>query len=270
MRKCAVLGPVGTYASKAFKQLKEHYDIQYYPTILECYQAINQDCDALIPFENTLDGFVMEAVDLIIRKEFHIVEQVKLSVGFHFIGKQSIEKIQKVYVQKKAYGQCLNFILKHHLQPIITQSNMDSLEQFTKSEDPTIGAIVPKHIDITSYPLSILDIADRKENETRFVRVAMNQVKEDTDDLVMSLVIVPLEDRPGILYSILETFDQAHLNLRSILSRPRRDMIGKYIFYVEIDLKKEQLHLLEKLETTIVSKQCKFYPLGIYNSLKEV
>ncbi len=269
MRKCAVLGPVGTYASLAAKQLKDNYDIQYYPTILECYQAINEDCDALIPFENTLDGYVMEAVDLIIRKEYHIVEQVKLSVGFHFIGKQWIDRIQKVYVQKKAYGQCLNFILEHHLQPIITQSNMDSLEQFKQSDDPTIGAIVPKHIDTTSYPLAMLDIADRKENETRFVRVAMNQMEEETTDLVMSLVIVPLEDRPGILYSILEIFDQAHINLRSILSRPRRDMIGKYIFYVEIDLNKEQLHLLEKLEATTVSKQCKFYQLGIYNSLKE-
>lgn len=270
MKQLAVLGPKGTYASLAALKLENSYEICYYPTILSCFEAVNDDTDALIPFENTLDGFVMEALDAIIRKPYYMVEEVKLPVGFHFVSfLDSLNEIQSVYVQHKTYGQCLQFILKNQLRPIITQSNMESLNSLVSSKEPHAGAIIPSHLATKDFPLVCLNVADSKENETRFVRISLDHQLPKNKRWVVSMTITPVEDRVGILFSILEIFAQLKLNLRTILSRPRRDMIGKYIFYIEIDLLKKDNLLLEEAKKLIQSKNCTITILGIYNQLEE-
>lgn len=269
MKRLAVLGPEGTYASKAATLLKEKYEIVYYKTILSSLAAQSMDEDVLIPFENTLDGFVMEALDTVIRKSYYITEEVKLPIGFQFIGKtDDLNQVKEVYVQHKTYGQCLQFILGHQLKPLITQSNIESMESFLKSSSLEVGAIIPIHTDPLNYP-TIPNVADSIDNETRFVRLSKEHIIPNSMNLVVSMVVTPLEDRFGILCSILNTFKDYELNLRTILSRPRRDMIGKYVFYMEIDILKSRLDILEKIEEEIKNKDCKLEILGIYNKLEE-
>lgn len=269
MKQLAVLGPKGTYASLAALKLEETYTICYYPTILSCFGAINDDTDALIPFENTLDGFVMEALDAIIRKPYYIVEEVKLPVGFHFVSfGKALKDVESVYVQHKTYGQCLQFILKNHLKPIITQSNVESFNSLIASKNASYGAIIPNHLAIKDFPLVCLDVADSRDNETRFVRLSLEHKLPKQNQEVVSMVITPVEDKVGILFSILEIFAQLKINLRTILSRPRRDIIGKYIFYLEIDLFKENEELLYQAKQFIQNKNCTVTILGIYNHLE--
>ena len=63
MKDLAVLGPKGTYCDIASKKLDDKYNVLYYPSILKTSLAVNENIDGLLPFENTLDGFVMETLD---------------------------------------------------------------------------------------------------------------------------------------------------------------------------------------------------------------
>lgn len=269
MKKLAVLGPKGTYSDLACKNLKTQYEIEYYSNIFEVLEHIDSNQDGFLPFENTLDGFVMEALDGMMRYNLNIQEQVKLNVNFQFISKeQGLDKIQHVYVQFKAYGQCLDFITQHHLNPIITQSNMESLNLLKANCERGYAALVPAHTDTSEFSYVEKNIISNSHNETRFVLLSKNRIrKEDIENFNSSIKIIPNLNEPGILYSILKMFGDFKINLKSILSRPKKDWIGKYIFYLEIEGTSKDIHALEAVGDLVESLGCTFQILGIYNAL---
>ncbi len=271
MKKLVVLGPALTYSSLAADQLNKKYEKEYVNTILECGLAIGENQDALMPFENTLDGFIMETMDSFIQNSFYIKEQVKMSVNFHFASTAAnMEDIKQVYVQHKAYGQCLQFITKYHLKPFITQSNIESLMLLNDNKDQQFGAIVPSHIDVSSYPTHLLNVADSTKNETRFIRISsVPSYEYKTNQLCGSFILYPLEDRAGLLYTILEAFKKYQLNLKSILSRPRKDRMGHYVFYIEVELNQKSIDYISFIKEDLMNENVHLKCIGIYDELEE-
>lgn len=271
MKQLAVLGPNGTYSTRAIQSLEKKYDVKLYPTILKVCTSVDIKTDGLIPFENTLDGFVMEGLDSIIQNQLFIREQVQLDVNFSFVSNtKDLSKVKEVYVQFKAYGQCLNFITKHNLTPIILQSNMESYEKIKNEKREDIGAIIPIHIDTSCFLYHLDNVADSKLDQTRFVRLTKDQTYENVSfPSCCSAIITPIQDSPGVLFDILEAFKKSNLNLSSILSRPRRDIMGNYIFYVEFLLEPNSLHILKALKDRLEKdRKNSFTVIGIYNRLE--
>ena len=130
MNKLKVLGPKGTYsdvASKAFLKDLNGYEVEYEKSILNVSKNI-EDNLAVLPFENTLDGFVLESLDQIIYNDLKILKQYKLSIDFAFVSNaKKIEDVKNIYVQFKAYGQCLDFLSKYNFNILKTESNIESL-----------------------------------------------------------------------------------------------------------------------------------------------
>ena len=138
MKKIAVLGPKGTYSDIACKQyLKNNnldYEIIYCPSILKVCQAVDNEILAIIPFENTLDGFVIESMDQIILHSYNVISQVKLDIDFAFVtNAKKIEDVKECYVQFKAYGQCLDFISKYDFNNKFKLSTLLSVFKTLKS-----------------------------------------------------------------------------------------------------------------------------------------
>lgn len=273
MKRIACLGPKGTYsdiAARKFKENNQDYVIEYYPSIIKAINNVSDDCIAIVPFENTLDGFVMESLDKIIIDNLTIRSQLKLDIDFAFVGNtKNLKDIKEVYCQFKAYGQCLDFILENDFNVIKTESNIDSFDRLMKSS-VGYGAIVPMHVTgKLEMPLIIKHIADSKNNETRFFVVDNNKKLNEIDDNYMaSVVITSIVDRPGILTEILEGFHKSNINLRAILSRPDKSMMGKYNFFIEFNLNKSQKNdfnnLIKKYNE---GKDFKIKILGIYGEI---
>lgn len=265
----AVLGPEGTYSDQARTLLSKSYPVAYYPSIyMVCEQASLKE-DIFIPLENTLDGFVMESLDSLIKYDLHIIEQVKLAVDFQFVSlENNIKEIQEVYVQFKAYGQCQDFILQHKLKPIFTQSNMESLACVLKKEKAFVGAIVPIHTNTDKFPTVIKHILGNVKDETRFVLASKNLLPLGyEEEYTCSLIVTPKEDKPGVLFSILKRFHDQGFNLKAILSRPKKDRMGNYIFYLEFNLKRTEFAKLRSIKKELEEHQALVKILGIYNSI---
>lgn len=268
MKKLAVLGPKNTYSDRATKNLETNYEIKYYPNILEVICHIDDETDALVPFENTLDGFVMESLDGILKTNSFIHFQTKLNVDFNFASyEHSMDEVKEVYVQFKAYGQCQDFILNHRLTPLITQSNMESLQLLQKRDKTSVGAILPIYVDTKEYPLVFPHILGKIQDETRFVLLSKEKPIFKAEHVFScSVAITPKVDKAGVLYSILKCFNDKGINLKAILSRPRKDIIGNYIFYIEFNLRKEDESSLREIKMQI-EETCDFSILGFYNLL---
>ncbi|MCR5231298.1 MAG: hypothetical protein K6B64_01470, partial [Acholeplasmatales bacterium] len=82
-----------------------------------------------------------------------------------------------------------------------------------------------------------------------------------------SMVIFSKVDKSGFLYTILSKFHDKNINLKSILSRPSKKDLGKYNFFMECSLNKNELNNLNEVKEELEKMDFVVKILGIYNSL---
>ena len=177
-----------------------------------------------------------------------MIGEITIPVQFSFIANaDSVEKLEKLYVQFKASGQCRRFIdsLKQ-VEVVITESNMESYYQSEKGISGE-GAIIPAHMLSSSKALcKIENVTDAKNNDTRFLIIRAGKQEETalSGKIRVPLYVMPETDSPGLLYGILKDFYEHQVNLASIMSRPTRKDMGTYNFYLELSgdaAQKEQI-----------------------------
>ncbi|MDD6327029.1 MAG: prephenate dehydratase domain-containing protein [Lachnospiraceae bacterium] len=307
--KIAVLGPKGTFSDKAYAEYvalcgdDTSYEPVYYPTIDDVFSAVADGADeepqlGIVPIENTLDGYVIRTLDLLLEKDVRVIDETMVPVAFSLVGNiNCLEDIQTLYVQFKAHGQCRQFIndLKN-VKIINTESNMESYYQLENT--PGVAAIVPTHIAKEEQNRFVkFDVTDSDYNHTRFIvftkgladigadisgcakslsRVNRSEgiSKKTTQDVSQEPVqdvtkvripayIQPKVDRPGLLYSILKNFHDNQINLISIMSRPTKQQLGTYNFYIEIDIRCERLMVVYDT-LRLVEQDNRIKLLGVY------
>ena len=110
LKKLITLGPSGTFSEvaslKLSEALNEEYKIELYPTISLVAKNIAQSGFGILPFENTLDGYVQETLDMLQKYDLFVINDISVPVHFCFVSKNSnINNVKKIYVQFKAKGQ---------------------------------------------------------------------------------------------------------------------------------------------------------------------
>lgn len=264
--KISMLGPKGTFCDKAYEEYCKWNQTQtmnpiYEASIEDVFDTVcgNEDILGIVPVENMLDGYVQRTLDLLLEQDVCILDEISVPVQFALVGNATkTEEIKRLYVQFKASGQCREFI--HSLKNvdiITTESNMESYYKI--GEEAGSVAIVPQHIlGNNLYHVLSDNVTDAKKNYTRFLvlrRGALDttdvQLQEQLEDILnqsaneveaglnrkvrIPVYIVPATDRPGILFDILRRFYEKQINLISIMSRPTKQVMGTYNFYIEID-----------------------------------
>ena len=287
--KIAILGPEGTFCDKAYEEYKNSQsgiDLkpEFYPSVDEVFAAVEEGCDlGIVPVENTLDGYVQRTLDLLLEQDVHVIAENRVPVHFSLVGNVSeLSEIKKLYVQFKTNGQCRRFIRELSPEKIITtESNMESF--YAIGDEPGAAAIVPHHILSKAGDRFIVeDVTDATSNFTRFCVFEKGVIPSDfltaeamvpfmresagapSEGLVgMSAFIMPAVDRPGILYMILRNFYENQINLVSIMSRPTKQSLGTYNFYIELQAPTNRLDkMLDTLNQIHVYNDIKV--IGVY------
>ena len=80
------------------------------------------------------------------------------------------------------------------------------------------------------------DIEDAEENRTRFVFVSRDAAPQDLDaPYKTSLVCGIDQDQPGSLLMILSEFAYRFVNLTKVESRPSKQALGHYVFFIDME-----------------------------------
>jgi prephenate dehydratase len=243
MQRIAALGPSNTFSELAAReytrQLGTDCGIALFPTLGKAFAAVGNGCDcAVLPIENLAEGHVPIVLDLLINSRMVISHELLLPIQFSLVANcDALAGITRVYSQFVTQGQCEAFLDRLHDVPIITTgSNGTSLEEVRMGR-PGEAAIVPAFsVRQGDFPLVIESVADRRNNQTRFITVA--PVAASTDRTLphkTSLLIVESVDRPGVLAAILGAFARRQINLVSIMSRPTKEMMGQYHFFIDVE-----------------------------------
>ena len=242
MNSIAVLGPKSTFSEIAARKFNEKQAekiaIEFFPTIKRVIDAVGRRCTyAVAPIENMIDGYVQQTLDLLLHSRLTIIDEILVPIDFSFVANtQSIDRVQRIFVQFATEGQCTEFLESMpEAHRITTQSNAESLQKAARGGEFD-AAIVPSHVlGVHAFPLVVGDIADYANNATRFIVLAEQESAYDSAMAYKtSLVIMEGADRPGMLTDILSAFSTRGINLVSIMSRPTKETMGKYHFFVDI------------------------------------
>ncbi|MCR5705205.1 MAG: Type 1 glutamine amidotransferase-like domain-containing protein [Acholeplasmatales bacterium] len=272
-KSIATLGPEGTFCDVACKDyLKSSgrkLNITYFPSIKKTIEGINELGIGVIPFENSLDGYVLEAIDNLIKNDYKIISELDERVEFAFVSNaKKIEDVKSVFVQFKAKAECIDFLtIKNRFNLIMTESNMISLNNLLKSDD-TYGAIIPLHkASEYEFNINIKNISDRDSNFTRFVVVSKtDEPMLKSNNVKCSLCLFMNEDYPGILFDALKLFNEYKVNLNAIISRPTKEALGKYNFYIEISSTKDEIkNINDCIKAISMDDRYEIKNLGIYS-----
>ncbi len=252
--KYAVLGPEGTFTDLAFHHFQKEYDqVFYYESIEKVFKHLKDNDYAIVPIENTLEGYIQPTLDGLIKYHYYIIDQVQLSIDFTLIGHtESMDDIKKLYVQFATKGQCQNLIeTLDHVDIHVTDNNVEGYLQMKNHRDGD-AAIIPTHMLDKNHVVIKKHVSDMKDNRTRFIMIGKTQTYLPAKDMRISLVITPKQDRPGLLYDLLGVFKNHEINLTSIMSRPTKSKMGHYHFFMDLlakDIHVDRiLHVIHSLD----------------------
>ena len=229
------------------------------PTIYECVMAVADGrCDrALVPIENSLEGSVNATLDALVFEtdQVQIAGELVHPIAHTLIARTQLPlvQIERVLSHPQASAQCAKFLRDHLGQAEVmgAQSTADAVRIVAESDQP--WAALGNHISAELYGCEVLAdrVEDTPENETRFVWLERNSGRLPTADrrpFKTSIVFWGMSDHPGALVDVLQEFAARGINLSKIESRPRKQGLGRYVFFADLLGRADDPPVVEALE----------------------
>jgi prephenate dehydratase len=253
------LGPEGTFSEEALLDSATPQAVQ--PVALAgIYDAIMALQDgalewAIVPIENSLEGSINVTLDLLAGQAsgVEIVAETLLRVRHSLIGAETmaLADIDSVLTHPQVPGQCTALLRGElaHAKIVAASSTAEAVRSVAAQRhrgQAALGTVLAARI----YGATVIreGVQDRDDNETRFVWLARRGAGTapplrsiPTGEHRTSLVFWGLgAERPGWLVRCLDEFARRDINLTKIESRPRREQLGSYMFFVDLAGSAEQ------------------------------
>jgi prephenate dehydratase len=179
-----------------------------------------------------------------------------MPVRHHLAARGEPARLGVIYAHPQTHEQCSVFLDSLGVEVVHTSSNAASAVAMQRDEHA--GALVSETAAaIYGLPIACRDVQNSMTNTTRFVEIA-SIPRECAGCTKCSLLVDPETDRVGLLADILGVFARRRVNLTRIESRPSRRGIGRYIFFIDIDISEGWQEAKEELKrmTTVRELGC--------------
>ena len=259
------LGPAGTFSEEALLASVAENAVEPVaePTIYDSVLALRRGEIrwAVVPIENSLEGSINVTLDVLAEEvgDVRIVGEVLLGVHHCLIAVSAtvaLQELETVLTHPQVPGQCTRFLRGElaHARIVPASSTAEAVRTVMEEGSPTqaaLGTVLAAGI----YGASVLreGVEDNEHNETRFVWLARAGEQldaplhgEQDGGWKTSVVFQGLRaERPGGLVRCLDEFARRDINLTKIESRPRRERIGSYMFFVDLAGRIEERRLAD-------------------------
>jgi len=239
-KRLAYLGPPGTFSEEAallHDPQAEFLPLQSIAAVAAAVEA-GMAGEGIIPIENSLEGSVGEALDLLIHESsLSIRRELVLPIEHCLLAPPgtTVEAIGAIFSHPHALAQCRKFIERcfPKAQMVAALSTAAAVEEMLARSD---AAAIATHRAAQIYNVQALarGIQDRQANLTRFVVLADADHPPTGHDKT-SIAFSFADDRPGLLVAILAEFARRSINLTKVESRPTKERLGEYIFLLDLE-----------------------------------
>ncbi|EEY34783.1 prephenate dehydratase [Pseudoleptotrichia goodfellowii F0264] len=281
-KKLGYTGVPGAYAYEVMINLMKNNEISNGKTtdenilnfnshkeLIEAVEAGKADF-GILPIENSIAGEVTDSIDLINKRNIHIVGEVRHKIEHNLLGIKGskIEDIKRIYSHEQALMQCSDFLEKHSYWKKEKVANTALAAKYIKDTESKENGCIANMRAKEMYDLELLEknINNEKENYTRFFIISNKNLISENSKKVS--IITGTKNESGALMELLKIFSVYGLNMVSLKSRPKPNKPWEYYFYIDFEgnLKEEKV---KKALEEIRIKSIYLQVLGnykIYNS----
>ncbi|MFZ0039685.1 MAG: prephenate dehydratase [Solirubrobacteraceae bacterium] len=258
-------GPEGTFTQEALlaDTAGAQFDAVPLPTIYDTVMAVHSGTvdRALVPIENSLEGSVNATLDALAMEteDVAIVGEVVHPIRHCLIARTELElsDIEVVVSHPQANAQCARFIRTRlpRAQVLAGTSTADAVRTVAGHDGP--WAALGNRVAAERYDCRVLrsGVEDVADNETRFVWLARSEASDgppgpgrSMGPFKTAIVFWGMgSEAPGWLVACLSELAQRDVNMTRIESRPRKQGLGRYMFFVDLEGSPDEPHVAASL-----------------------
>jgi prephenate dehydratase len=246
--RAAYLGPPGTFSEEALRASAGD-GVEGVPleTVRDVVLAVQDGRTerAVVPIESAAEGSVDATLDALMREapDVSIVGEIVLPVRHALIAAPglTLQGVEAVVSHPQALAQCAHFIRTAlpGARVVAATSTADAVREVTEEGRDGRRAAIGTLRAAELYGGEVLreGVEDCAGNATRFVWLAPGAPGAGGEGATRtSLAFAGAgAGEPGWLVRCLSEFAFRGVNLTRIESRPRRDGLGSYVFFVDLD-----------------------------------
>ncbi len=275
-RSVSYLGPPGTFTEEALQNWRglDYEEAIPFPTVEETILAVEDGVTdkAVVPIENSIEGSVNATLDSLAFGDGVLIQGEKVCGVRHYLLARDgtgLDAVKKVISHPQAAAQC-----RRHLAELLpgveveaANSTSEAAMRAARSEEP--AAALGSRLAAELYGLEVLreGIEDHSGNSTRFVLLGREKMPPTGSDKT-SMVCFIFQDRPGMLLQILQEFAYRYINLTKIESRPTKEVLGEYCFFIDCEGHEEDEGVASAMKC-LVCKLPRVKLLGSYPAYAE-
>jgi prephenate dehydratase len=267
LMRVGYFGPEGTFTQEALVAATGGMELDLVPlaTIYDTVMAVHDGAvhRALVPIENSLEGSVNATLDALAieTEDVRIVGEVVHPIRQCLIARTALEltDIEVVVSHPHASAQCARFIRSRlpEARVLAGSSTAEAVRMVAAQEEP--WAAIGNRLAAQRYGCQVLraGVEDVPGNETRFVWLGRTgappggpaAAQTPVGPWKTAIVFWGVgSEAPGWLVACLSEFADRGVNLTRIESRPRKQGLGRYMFFTDLEGRDSEPHVAAALE----------------------
>ena len=241
--KVAYSGAEGAFGYMAAKRAFPMATLVAFADFESAYRAVeNGDCDtAVLPIENSFAGDVGVVMDLLFSGGLYVNRIVEVEVAHNLLAVKgaSLEGIKKVVSHPQALEQCDAFIRRGGFETVAYSNTALAAKYVAELGDPTVAAIASDDAaDIFGLVPLAAGINEARNNTTRFAVLSAVQnlpSPQSRDENEHFILLFTTRNEAGALAKSLNIIGAHNFNMRNLRSRPMKELLWNYYFFVEAE-----------------------------------
>lgn len=194
----------------------------------------------VVPLENSIGGTIHRNYDLLLDHELPITGEVELDVVhcLQALPGTKIGDIRTVYSHPQALAQCERYLKELGVAVEAVYDTAGGAKLVAEQRLAGAAALASRRA-AEVFGLEVLQeaVQDYEFNITRFAIIG----GAPPGDANKTTIVFALPSTPGALFKALSVFALRDINLTKLESRPLRGRPWEYLFYVEVDARRDDI-----------------------------
>ena len=236
--RVAYSGTEGAFAHIATGKLFPSAEKIGFPDFESAYRAVeNGECDAaVLPVENSTNGEVGQVMDLMFSGGLFVNRMLDLPVTQDLLVKPgtAVEEIRTVISHPQALGQCAARIREMGWRTEEYPNTALAAKFVASTNDRTVAAIASAEA-AEQFGLSVSErnLNASRSNATRFA--VFTRAENTQTPGTCSALMFTVRNEAGALARAIDVIGHYGFNMRTLRSRPMKELLWQYYFYVEAE-----------------------------------
>jgi prephenate dehydratase/chorismate mutase/prephenate dehydratase len=191
----------------------------------------------LVPVENSQAGSINEVYDLLRQYDLFVTGEIGHPVNHCLLclPGQQLSEIKRVISHPQALAQCDVYLRELKVEVVATYDTAGSAKMVREENLMGVAAIAGAGA-AELYELEILaqSIQTIKDNYTRFIVLGREPATRRAGE-AKTMLVMATAHQPGSLHKCLGVLAANQINLLKLESRPSRQRIWEYVFYLDFE-----------------------------------